>query len=73
MSSFQIKDPKWYFQRTLDLMASFCYRIFIYSYSTAIAQLFHSLTGSRSPARAMSWAPSGSAGLPIYVFLNGFG
>ena len=78
MSSFQIT---WYFQRTLwprfdfekqlYIWVPFYHGVSIYSYSTVIVQLFHSLTGSRSPARAMSWAPG--AGLAIYVFLNGFG
>jgi len=63
----------WYFQRTLwprfgsekqlYIWVPFYHRGFIYSYSTAIVQLFHSLTGPRSPARAVSWASG--AGLPI--------
>ena len=32
----------------------FYHRVFIYSYATANVQLFHSLTGPRSPARAVS-------------------
>ena len=78
MSSFQIT---WYFQRTLwprfesekqpYIWVPLYHRVIIYSYSTTNIQLFHSLSGPRSPARALSWASG--AGLPISVFLNRFG
>ena len=58
-------------EKQLYIWVPFYHRVFIYSYYTANVQLFHSLTGHRSPARAASWASS--AGLPISMFLNGFG
>ena len=78
MSSFQIT---WYFQRTLwprfdsekqlYIWVPFYHRGFIYSYSTAIVQLFHSLTGPRSPARAVRLGSR--AEVAICLFLNRFG
>ena len=49
MSSFQIT---WYFDVLYYIWVPFYHKIFIYSYSTAHVELFHSLTCTRSQAKA---------------------
>ena len=63
--------PRFDSEKQLYIWVPFYHRVFKYSYSTAIIQLFHSLTGPRSPARAVRLGSR--AEVAICLFLNRFG